>query len=126
MISHDNVVWTARCTLEYSAPHLNETDRIISYLPLSHIAAQLIDIHGPMHTGMTTYFAQQDALKGSLGHTMKDVKPTFFFGVPRVWEKIFEKMKQIGGRTTGVQKIIADWAKGLGQAKSTLQQYGQG
>ena len=31
---------------------------------------------------------QPDALKGTLTHTMVDVQPTFFFGVPRVWEKI--------------------------------------
>ena len=35
---------------------------------------------------------QPDALKGTLTHTMVDVQPTFFFGVPRVWEKI-EVMK---------------------------------
>jgi long-chain-fatty-acid--CoA ligase ACSBG len=40
-----------------------------------------------MHIGGCTYFCQPDALKGSLTQTMKDVKPTFFFGVPRVWGK---------------------------------------
>ena len=37
---------------------LNHEDRIVSYLPLSHIAAQLIDIHAPMKLGATTYFCQ--------------------------------------------------------------------
>ena len=37
---------------------LNHEDRIVSYLPLSHIAAQLIDIHTPMKLGATTYFCQ--------------------------------------------------------------------
>jgi long-chain-fatty-acid--CoA ligase ACSBG len=49
---------------------------------------QLIDIHCMMYLGGSVYFAQPDALKGSLGVTMKEVRPTFFFGVPRVWEKI--------------------------------------
>ena len=37
---------------------LNHEDRVVSYLPLSHIAAQLIDIHAPMKLGATTYFCQ--------------------------------------------------------------------
>ena len=74
---------------------LNHTDRIISFLPLSHIAAQLIDIYVPMTVGGASYFAQPDALKGSLVTSIKDIKPTVFFGVPRVWEKIQEKMVQV-------------------------------
>ena len=58
----------------------NETERAISYLPLSHVAAQLLDIHGPMTMGCAVYFAQPDALRGSLSTTLKAVKPTFFFG----------------------------------------------
>ena len=57
-------------------------------MPLSHIAAQLIDIHLGIYLGSSTYFAQPDALKGSLTVTLKEIHPTFFFGVPRVWEKI--------------------------------------
>ena len=94
MISHDNITWTSKAMAD-SYIALNHTDRFLSYLPLSHIAAQFIDIHVPMYLGAATYFAQTDALKGSLTHSMKDMKPTIFFGVPRVWEKIQEKMVQV-------------------------------
>ena len=70
-----------------------EPQRIVSYLPLSHVAAQLVDIHGPMHMASTTYFAQPDALQGSLVQTLSEVRPTQFLGVPRVWEKIEEKVR---------------------------------
>ena len=40
--------------------------------------------------------------------------PTIFFGVPRVWEKIMEKMKQIGAATTGLKKQLVAWAKARG------------
>jgi len=125
MISHDNITWTAR-TICDNYVDLNFNDRLVSYLPLSHIAAQLIDIHCAMYLGACTYFAQPDALKGTLTHTLKEVRPTFFFGVPRVWEKIQEKMVQIGRETTGIKKILATWAKGLASQRSRLAQYGNG
>mmetsp|Transcript_12970 Transcript_12970/g.12588 ORF Transcript_12970/g.12588 Transcript_12970/m.12588 type:complete len:354 (+) Transcript_12970:83-1144(+) len=86
MISHDNVTWTSKILME-NYMDLSHEDRIVSYLPLSHIAGQSIDIHCPMYLGGCTYFCQPDALKGTLTFTMRDVRPTFFFGVPRVWEK---------------------------------------
>jgi long-subunit acyl-CoA synthetase (AMP-forming) len=48
------------------------------------------------------------------------VKPTLFLGVPRVWEKIMEKMKKIGASTTGTKLAIAKWskAKGLEHARA--------
>lgn len=52
--------------------------------------------------------------QGSLVNTLKEVRPTSFLGVPRVWEKIEEKMKTLGLRTTGLKKIIANWAKRIG------------
>jgi long-chain-fatty-acid--CoA ligase ACSBG len=90
MITNDNITWTCNTLLLCSRKgYLDSSDVMISYLPLSHIAAQMLDMHVPMKTGTQIYFAQPDALKGSLGATLKDVRPTAFFGVPRVWEKIY-------------------------------------
>eukprot|EP01006_Ploeotia_vitrea_P029918 TRINITY_DN62381_c0_g1_i1.p1 TRINITY_DN62381_c0_g1~~TRINITY_DN62381_c0_g1_i1.p1 ORF type:complete len:506 (+),score=10.07 TRINITY_DN62381_c0_g1_i1:497-2014(+) len=125
MVSHDNIVWVTRALID-SIPTLNHGEKMVSYLPLSHIAAQIIDIHAPMYLGCSIYFAQPDALKGTLTNTLKDVKPTFLFGVPRVWEKIQEKMSAMGRETTGIKKTISTWAKGLGTDKSTRAQYGNG
>ncbi len=122
MISHDNVVWTTGVMGE-AYIDINHTDRVCSYLPLSHIAAQIIDLHIPMRTGACTYFCQPDALKGTLTVTMKDVRPTIFFGVPRVWEKIQEKLLSIGRETKGIKKVLSTWAKGQGLAKSKMNQY---
>lgn len=87
---------------------------LFSYLPLSHIAAQECDIYVPLCYGAAVYFAQPDALKGSLGETLKEVRPTIFLGVPRVWEKIAEKMKEIGKNSSPVRKYIASWARYIG------------
>lgn len=122
MISHDNAVWTTGVMAE-AYMDINHTDRIVSYLPLSHIAAQIIDLHIPMRTGACTYFCQPDALKGTLTVTMAEVHPTIFFGVPRVWEKIQEKMLAIGRETKGALKVLSTWAKSQGMAKSQMNQY---
>ena len=90
MVTNDNITWTvATMLLVTRKGYMDGSDCMISYLPLSHIAAQMLDMHMPLKTGTQIYFAQPDALKGSLGATLKDVRPTVFFGVPRVWEKIY-------------------------------------
>lgn len=117
MLSHDNITWTAKqgVATMYSTidPTANEA-RNVSYLPLSHVAAQLVDIHAPILLASTTYFAQPDALKGSLVDTLMEVQPSSFLGVPRVWEKIQEKMQATGASNSAVKQHIGDWAKTLG------------
>jgi hypothetical protein len=77
--------------------HLKEkVERLVSYLPLSHVAANILDIFVLMRCQSATYFADKNALKGTLTDTLKEAQPTLFFGVPRVWEKIQEKMVAIG------------------------------
>lgn len=116
MLSHDNLTWTATSTCRHvrltEAPQSQEV--VVSYLPLSHIAAQMVDIWVTMKIGGMTYFAQPDALKGSLVNTMKEARPTAFMGVPRVWEKMQEKMKSIGAKSSTVRRKVAAWAKDVG------------
>jgi hypothetical protein len=71
-----------------------------------------------------SYFAQADALKGSLTLTLKEVKPTFFFGVPRVWEKIQEKMVQLGREKPAIVQRISAWAQTVGTTKNKNAQFG--
>eukprot|EP00854_Cymbomonas_tetramitiformis_P009440 gene9440-11181_t len=120
MLSHDNITWTCKCTIAHS-PHLAKIDehRIVSYLPLSHVAAQYLDIHLPMSfvsRGIKCYvaFARPDALKGSLKDTLQAIRPTIFFGVPRVWEKFQEAMKAVGATITGFKAKVSAWGKRLG------------
>jgi long-chain-fatty-acid--CoA ligase ACSBG len=116
MISHDNATWTASSALGPVA--VSVEDRIVSYLPLSHVAAQIVDVHIPMATGASLSFAQPDALKGSLVTTLTAVEPTLFLGVPRVWEKIEEKMKAVGAAGGAAQQAVGAWAKRVGLAHS--------
>lgn len=61
--------------------------RISSNASRSIACLQILDMHGPMFLGCTVAFAQPDALKGSLVKTLREIRPTVFFGVPRVRER---------------------------------------
>ncbi|NWR88239.1 ACBG2 ligase, partial [Furnarius figulus] len=116
MLSHDNLTWTAAVAGQYTmiTDAKERQEQVISYLPLSHIAAQMSDIWTAMTFGVQVYFAQPDALKGSLVETMREVRPTAFLAVPRVWEKMEEKMKSIGMKSSALRRKVASWAKGVG------------
>ena len=45
--------------------------------------SQIVDMYYPIGVNACVYFAQPDALKGTLLETLKDARPTIFFGVPR-------------------------------------------
>jgi long-subunit acyl-CoA synthetase (AMP-forming) len=120
MISHDNITWTAAIAIEQLSG--DENDRVLSYLPLSHIAEQVVSLHGPMAEGGCSYFAES---LDKLGDNLREVRPTYFLGVPRVWEKIQAKMQQAGAANSGLKKKIAAWAKGVGLAGGYAEQKGQ-
>lgn len=74
---------------------------------------QMVDIFLTINFAATVYFADKDALKGSLVKTLQEANPTRFLGVPRVYEKIHEKMQAIGAQITGIKKMISTWAKSV-------------
>jgi len=110
MMSQDNLTWTVQVAQEIYQ-WTWDAEHAVSYLPLSHIAAQVVDIYLSAYGGATVWFADDKALQGSLIVTLKEVRPTRFFGVPRVYEKIQEKLLDIGKNNKGLKKSIADWAK---------------
>lgn len=115
MLSHKNIVSTVKKTIEIiktkSSINAIGHERFISYLPLSHIAAQMMDIYLPLATISTVWFADKDALKSSISTTIKEVKPTVFVGVPRVWEKIHEQIEEkiSDGWSGKLSKALAPW-----------------
>jgi len=110
MMSQDNLTWLLRQQGNfYNWPMDKAT--FVSYLPTSHIAGYLIDIFISMYLGATVHFADKMALQGTLVNTLKDARPTILMGVPRVYEKIHEKLMEVGKKNPGLKKSIADWAK---------------
>jgi long-subunit acyl-CoA synthetase (AMP-forming) len=109
MLSHDNLTWTAQAAATLVGGQAG--DQVISYLPLSHIAEQIVSLHGPMSFGACVWFAES---MESLGETLREVRPHYFLGVPRVWEKIQEKIMAAGARNPPLKKKIAAWARRQG------------
>jgi long-chain-fatty-acid--CoA ligase ACSBG len=131
MITHDNITWTPQSVFGVLGADFGaKEEHSISYLPLSHVAAQMLDIHMPIAVTATrggfatVWFARPDALKGSLKNTLTHVRPTLFFGVPRVWEKFAEAMQAVGAANTGIKKMLGNFAKGKALAKYEANQIG--
>ncbi|MQB01099.1 MAG: AMP-binding protein [Actinobacteria bacterium] len=97
MLTHSNVWWTANHSEEHipigdesAKDHYGDLvaykGRALSYLPLSHIAERMISHLLHIYYGTETWFAESiDTLLVDLNAC----KPTYFFGVPRVWEKFY-------------------------------------
>lgn len=113
MLSHDNLTWNSYSgTCRVQDMQLGD-EVLVSYLPLSHIAGQMLDIINPLTVAATVYFADKDALKGTLIKTLVEAQPTVFFGVPRVFEKIQEKMMSVGSQSGALKKALGSWAKAV-------------
>ncbi|XP_021074084.1 long-chain-fatty-acid--CoA ligase ACSBG2 [Mus pahari] len=127
LLSHDNITWTAGAMAqEMEISHISgKQNTIVSYLPLSHIAAQLTDIWIPIKIGGLTFFAQPDALRGTLVYTLQEVKPTVFMGVPRIWEKMQDTIKENVARSSSLRKKAFAWAKMLGLKVNTKRMLGK-
>lgn len=120
MITHDNITWTAQVALDTLG--YADNDAVVSYLPLSHIAEQIMSLHGPMVTGASVAFAESIEL---LGDNLREMRPTMFLAVPRVWEKIQAKIVAAGSKNTGLKKKIGAWARGQGLAGGYADQKGE-
>jgi long-subunit acyl-CoA synthetase (AMP-forming) len=119
MLSHDNIVWTVETVNNVVGN--KPGDDAISYLPLSHIAEQTTGLFGPMSAAACTWFAESIE---KLGDNLREVRPHYFVAVPRVWEKIQEKMEAAGAQNSTVKKKIARWARGVGLTSGYSTQLG--
>ncbi|MFQ5555235.1 MAG: AMP-dependent synthetase/ligase, partial [Acidimicrobiia bacterium] len=120
MLTHDNLTWTPAQVTGHMK--IGADDTLVSYLPLSHIAEQSFTIAAAAQRGYAVYFAESiDALAENL----KEVQPTIFFAVPRVWERFHAGVTAKLAEATGVKAKLAAWAMDVGRKVNDLRNIGE-
>ncbi len=110
MLSHNNIVQNIKAT--GARLDLNATGkRIISYLPVSHVFERAASYYATM-SGMSVYCGEGIE---QLGDNIREVKPHMMAVVPRLLEKIFDKIVDKGSQLTGLKKRLFFWALELGE-----------
>ena len=87
MISHENILFHMRNNQEILPYHVN--DRSLAFLPLCHIAERTFTTFTQLATGHVVYFSEDSF---SAMDNLREVSPTIFFAVPRIWEKFFSSI----------------------------------
>jgi long-chain acyl-CoA synthetase len=110
MLTHENIssnaiaAFTGLSTIELGK------EVALSFLPLSHIFARTLS-YGLMWYGASTYFSHPDLIRDHF----KEVQPTFFITVPRVIEKVYDRIMATGAGLHGIKKKLFDWSMSLAQ-----------
>ena len=109
MLTHENVVSNVILATRY-VKYLHYGERAFSFLPMSHILERTGNYLWQI-TGLELYYA---ASIETLADDMKEAKPHTFITVPRIFEKIYDKIIAKGRELRGVKKALFFWAVDLG------------
>ncbi len=120
MLSHRNIVSNVM-NGKNSFPFTdNPSGRSLSFLPLNHIFERLAS-YIFIYSGHSIYFAES---LDAIGENLKEVKPTVFCTVPRLLEKVYEKIMTKGAELTGIKKKLFYWAVDLANKYDNLKSGG--
>jgi long-chain acyl-CoA synthetase len=109
MLSHKNIVENVLNVEEIVSAVANSSDRCLSFLPLNHIFERMVS-YIYIYIGVSIYYAESI---DTVGDNIKEVKPTLFTTVPRLLEKVYEKIMAKGRELTGIKKNLFFWAVGV-------------
>lgn len=115
MLSHYNVTWTAWSIGE--ALPLYDTDELLSFLPLSHIAERMFTSFLPLRFGYTVSFTESP---DTVTQNFREVSPTVIFAVPRIWEKYYSGIRIHVANATWFKKMAYGVAEKIGRTYSQL------
>lgn len=108
MLSHKNIVGNSiACTPRLPCDH---TAKALSFLPVCHVYERMMH-YLYMMNGVSIYFAEN---METIGDNLREVKPNVFTAVPRLLEKVYDKIVAKGAELTGIKKGLFYWALNLG------------
>jgi long-chain acyl-CoA synthetase len=108
MLSHYNMVSNLSATDEILPFHPG--GKALSFLPLSHIYER-VGFFGYLKNGMQIYYAES---MDTIAENLKEVHPFVFTTVPRLLEKVYEKIMEKGNELTGFKKKLFEWSLEIG------------
>lgn len=109
MLSHKNIVSNVLSS-EKRVPLENGQGRALSFLPVCHIFERML-LYLYQYCGISIYFAEAI---DKLSENAQEVKPNVMTAVPRLYEKIYDKIYAKGADLTGIKKKLFFWAIDLG------------
>ncbi len=109
MLTHRNILSNSEGVAERFSM-IEASYRALSFLPLCHIFERTAS-YTHMRLGVEVYFTSVE----TIGDAMKEVKPHYFATVPRLLEKVYDKIVKKGYGLTGVKKSLFFWALRLGE-----------
>ncbi len=83
MLSHASIIWGTNAGQMVNP--VSERDEVVSYLPFAHIYENLITVFGAVQAGYVVNFVES---METLFQNLREVSPTYFGSVPRIWEKL--------------------------------------
>ncbi len=109
MLSHRNILSNVLACIPCFPP--GEEMRSLSFLPLNHIFERMVT-YLYLFRGTSIYYAES---LETIGDNLKEVKPNMFTTVPRLLEKVYDKIMQKGNELSGMKKKLFFWAHGLAE-----------
>lgn len=109
MLTHRNIISNVVACLPCFPP--GENMRSLSFLPLNHIFERMVSYIYLFH-GTSIYYAES---LDTIGENLKEVKPHMFTTVPRLLEKVYDRIMAKGAELTGIKKKLFFWAHGLAE-----------
>ncbi len=108
MLSHDNLISNS-IACQVLAP-FHSSWKALSFLPLNHVYERMLNTLY-LYLGVSIYYAESI---DTVGENLKEVKPQIFVTVPRLLEKVYDKIIAKGSEQKGIKKAIFFWAVNLG------------
>ena len=110
MLSHRNIVANIESCVPILLKPLSDKDTALSFLPLCHIFERMVS-YLLMTEGVSIYYAES---MDTIADNLKEISPQVFTTVPRLLEKVYDRIMAVGAEQTGMKKKIFDWAVDLG------------